>query len=183
MTALMLLSPGTPMLFQGQEFWTTTPFVYFADAKPDLSGHIVQGRRKFLAQFPSPSDEEMVERLADPGDPRTFARSTLDGMNASFRSTTTSGVDGVVIGPEALALRFFSENRTDRLLLINRGEDLNLFSIADPLVAPPAKHRWSIEWSSENPRYGGSKHRFCGGEQLHTCLRRSRAGFNCRNPS
>ena len=31
MTALMLLSPPTPMLFQGQEFGASTPFFYFAD--------------------------------------------------------------------------------------------------------------------------------------------------------
>ena len=31
MTALMLLGPGTPMLFQGQEFAASSPFYYFAD--------------------------------------------------------------------------------------------------------------------------------------------------------
>src|SRR5262249_20240422 len=31
MTALFLLAPGTPMLFQGQEFAASSPFLYFAD--------------------------------------------------------------------------------------------------------------------------------------------------------
>ena len=31
MTALLLLGPSTPMLFQGQEFATSMPFLYFAD--------------------------------------------------------------------------------------------------------------------------------------------------------
>ena len=29
--ALMLLAPGTPMLFMGQEFGATSPFLFFAD--------------------------------------------------------------------------------------------------------------------------------------------------------
>jgi maltooligosyltrehalose trehalohydrolase len=177
MTTLMLLLPGTPMLFQGQEFWATTPFLYFADAKAELDDPIRQGRKDFLAQFPSLADEEMVERLADPGDPRTFARSTLDWQECERRSNTLAlhrdllrlrrstpafaaqryrGVDGVVLGPEAFVLRFFAENGGDRLLLVNLGVDLNLQSIADPLVAPPVEGSWKIEWSSESPVYGGS---------------------------
>ena len=38
MTALLLLAPGTPMLFQGQEFAASSPFCYFADHHPDLAG-------------------------------------------------------------------------------------------------------------------------------------------------
>ena len=37
MTALLLLGPGTPMLFQGQEFAASTPFLYFADHDPELA--------------------------------------------------------------------------------------------------------------------------------------------------
>jgi maltooligosyltrehalose trehalohydrolase len=33
LTALLLLGPATPMLFQGQEFWASSPFLYFADRK------------------------------------------------------------------------------------------------------------------------------------------------------
>src|SRR5262249_55389339 len=36
MTALLLLAPGTPMLFQGQEFASSAPFYYFADHKKGL---------------------------------------------------------------------------------------------------------------------------------------------------
>ena len=54
MTALMLLMPATPMLFQGQEFSASTPFLYFADHKPDLAKLVRQGRCEFLSQFPQP---------------------------------------------------------------------------------------------------------------------------------
>ena len=36
-TALTLLTPGTPMLFQGQEFGASSPFLFFADHKPELA--------------------------------------------------------------------------------------------------------------------------------------------------
>jgi maltooligosyltrehalose trehalohydrolase len=53
MTALLLLSPGTPMLFQGQEFAASTPFLYFADFEPELAAAVRKGRGEFLTQFPS----------------------------------------------------------------------------------------------------------------------------------
>src|SRR5688500_20219480 len=52
-TALFLLSPQTPMLFQGQEFAASTPFAYFADHAGELGEKVKQGRREFLHQFPS----------------------------------------------------------------------------------------------------------------------------------
>ena len=42
LTALTLLGPATPMLFQGQEFASSSPFLYFADHKAELRG---AGRR------------------------------------------------------------------------------------------------------------------------------------------
>jgi maltooligosyltrehalose trehalohydrolase len=177
MTALMLLLPGTPMLFQGQEFWTSKPFLYFADHRPDLAKAIEVGRKTFLAQFPSLADEDMSVRLSDPGDPHTFSRSTLDWSERDqnrgalalhrdllrlrktvpvFGEQRKGGVDGAVLGQEAMALRFFSADGRDRLLFVNLGLDLNVGSIADPLVAPPDGMGWRIEWSSEDPRYGGS---------------------------
>src|SRR5207249_1560003 len=53
MTALLLLAPGTPMLFQGQEFAASAPFFYFADHKSELAELVRDGRADFLTQFPS----------------------------------------------------------------------------------------------------------------------------------
>ena len=43
MTALLLLAPGTPMLFHGQEFASSSPFYYFADHEPDLANQTPGG--------------------------------------------------------------------------------------------------------------------------------------------
>src|SRR5205814_4708755 len=53
MTAFMLLAPGTPMLFQGQEMASSAPFLYFADFSGELADAIRKGRAEFLTQFPS----------------------------------------------------------------------------------------------------------------------------------
>src|SRR5208282_2437325 len=78
MTAYFLLMPGIPMLFQGQEFASSNPFFYFADHAIGLSRDVREGRRTFLAQFPSLLSSEMQAQLADPGDVDTFRRSVLD---------------------------------------------------------------------------------------------------------
>jgi maltooligosyltrehalose trehalohydrolase len=55
MTALLLLGPGTPLLFQGQEFAASALFLYFADFDEQLNAAVREGRRRFLSQFTSVS--------------------------------------------------------------------------------------------------------------------------------
>ncbi len=66
MTALMLLGPGTPMLFQGQEFAASSPFHYFADHEKRLAGKVHQGRIEFLQQFYSLDAPDMKHLLPIP---------------------------------------------------------------------------------------------------------------------
>jgi maltooligosyltrehalose trehalohydrolase len=177
MTALLLLMPGTPMLFQGQEFAASGPFLYFADHAAPVAGYVNKGRKEFLAQFKSLAPGEVQALLADPVDPDTFERSKLDfserERNAEalalhkdllrlrrddpvFRTRQAGGVDGAVLGPEAFVLRYFEENGDDRLLIINFGLEQDLIPAPEPLLAPPANKQWEILWSSEDFRYGGS---------------------------
>jgi maltooligosyltrehalose trehalohydrolase len=176
LTALLLLSPGTPMLFQGQEFGASAPFLFFADHVPDLARAVRRGRVKFLAQFPGLATSELQAGLADPGDVATFERSKLDlGERARhaeaydlhrdllalrredgvFGPRPARSVDGAVLGPEAFVLRFFGDGGNDRLLLVNLGRDLLLREAPEPLLAPPAGRTWRVRWSSEDVRYGG----------------------------
>jgi maltooligosyltrehalose trehalohydrolase len=177
MTALMLLMPCTPMLFQGQEFAASTPFLYFADHKPDLARLVREGRNEFVSQFPSIASEPMRRRLADPSAAATFEACKLDWSEFGghkeavalhrhllrlrredpvFSRQERGGVDGAVLGPEAFVLRFFGVGGDDRLLFVNLGRDLNRRSIPDPLVAPPEGRAWRLLWSSEHPDYGGA---------------------------
>jgi maltooligosyltrehalose trehalohydrolase len=77
-TAWMLLGPATPMLFQGQEFSSSRPFLYFADHNPELSASIASGRREFLSQFPSVKDASVLRVMPSPTAASTFEQCKLD---------------------------------------------------------------------------------------------------------
>lgn len=173
---LLLLAPGTPMLFQGQEFAARAPFLYFADHKPELARLVAEGRKKFLRQFPSLAGGEVADLLADPADPETFRRCQLDFSDRqrhaghylmyrdllklrreepAFRAQLTRQMDGAVL-ENALLLRFFALGGDDRLLVVNLGRDLDLGPAPEPLLAPPDGTTWALQWSSEEVRYGGN---------------------------
>ena len=74
-----------------------------------------------------------------------------------FNSQTKIGtIDGAVLGPESLVLRFFGDQGNDRLLLLNLGRDIDCGPVPEPLLAPPEGMRWETLWSSEEPEYGGN---------------------------
>jgi maltooligosyltrehalose trehalohydrolase len=175
-TALLLLGPGTPMLFQGQEFAASTPFLYFADHNPELAKLVAVGRRQFLEQFPSIACPESTPCLTNPESEATFVKCKLDLSERErhavhyalhydllklrredpvFRAPRPGAVDGAVLGSEAFVLRFFAETGDDRLLLVNLGADLSLPAVPEPLLAPVEDAEWKLLWSSEDPRYGG----------------------------
>jgi maltooligosyltrehalose trehalohydrolase len=176
LTALLLLMPGTPMLFQGQEFGASTPFLFFADHGEDLAEAVRKGRADFLRQFPSLASDAAQARLRAPALDETFQACVLDWSEAehstgvalhrdllalrrcdrAFSDKGRTKVDGSVLSDEAFLLRFFSDQGSDRLLLVNFGRDLTRRSIADPLIAPPKSRFWRVIWSSEDPAYGGA---------------------------
>jgi maltooligosyltrehalose trehalohydrolase len=176
MTALLLLMPGTPMLFQGQEFASSAPFLYFADHEPELARLVREGRAEFLSQFPAIALSETRACLRDPADPSTFQRCKLDFSERQthreaynlhrdllrlrredpvFRAQRTGGVDGAVLGEAAFLLRYFGEGGDDRLLVVNLGRDLHLNPAPEPLLAPAEGQGWRVLWSSDDLRYGG----------------------------
>src|SRR4051794_23398872 len=59
LTALLLLGSGTPYLFQGQEFASSSPFLYFGDLEPKVAEEMHRGRRSFVKQFASLATPEM----------------------------------------------------------------------------------------------------------------------------
>jgi maltooligosyltrehalose trehalohydrolase len=175
MTALMLLLPQTPMLFQGEEFGSTTPFLYFADQKPELAEMVSKGRRDFLSQFPSIS--AIAEHLAAPHELSTFEQCKLDWSerdrnagtlalhrdllalrrsDAVFSAQRKDILHGAVLNEHAFVLRWLAGGDDDRLLVANFGRALHLDPAPEPLLAPPAGATWEILWSSESPQYGGS---------------------------
>jgi maltooligosyltrehalose trehalohydrolase len=175
-TAVTLLAPGTPLLFQGQEYSASTPFLYFADHEAELSALVRKGREADMRQFLRLAGGDAAEYLENPCDVRTYEKSKLklerrdrtSGAYALhrdllrlrredpvFAAQRADRIEGAVLASEALLLRYFGQAGDDRLLLVNLGRDLEWRPIAQPLAAPPAGTQWRLLWSSEDPRYGG----------------------------
>jgi maltooligosyltrehalose trehalohydrolase len=103
-SVLLLCAPATPLLFMGQEWAATTPFLYFTDHPAALGKLVTEGRRNEFRHFSAFSDAGARERIPDPQDAATFRASRLD-WSESIRE------------PHASTLRLYQ-----RLLALRRQE-------------------------------------------------------------
>jgi maltooligosyltrehalose trehalohydrolase len=177
MSAFLMLSPGTPMLFQGQEFGSTRRFIFFCDHVDGLCDQVYSGRREFLSQFRSLAQPEMQEKIPNPNDVTAFEQSKLDPGEREkntriyslykdlialrrddpvLRRPKARGLDGAILSDHAFLLRYFDSRHGDRLAIFNPGADLHLDPAPEPLLAPPEGASWTLRWSSEDPKYGGN---------------------------
>jgi maltooligosyltrehalose trehalohydrolase len=169
LTSLLLLGPGTPMLFAGDEFAASAPFVFFADHEPGLADLVREGRARFLTQFASLADPAAQAALADPGDPATFEMCRLDPQERSghgpamrlhrdliaLRRAGAALNGGKRARAEALTGQAFLVRAGNTLLVVNLGGDLELDPGASRLLATPGNAGWNLEWSSDDVAYGG----------------------------
>jgi maltooligosyltrehalose trehalohydrolase len=71
--AITLLAPFVPLLFQGEEWGATTPFLYFTDHQdPELASAVAAGRRREFEAF------GWQDAVPNPQERDTFLRSKLD---------------------------------------------------------------------------------------------------------
>ncbi len=175
LTAITLLGPATPMLFQGQEFAASAPFLFFADHKPEIANSVRAGRAEFLAQWRNLALGQV--KYDDPCSYETFKKCKLNfterlknkhiyalhkdllalRRSEAVFSRQTHDFDGAVIGPEACVIRFFTDGyQNDRLVFVNLGPDLDLSPSPVPLLGHTPDTEWIILWSSEDPAYGGN---------------------------
>jgi maltooligosyltrehalose trehalohydrolase len=178
MTALLLLGPQTPLLFQGQEYAAPQRFVFFADHEPELAEKVRHGRLEFLSQFASAPAVVRAGGVPDPAAAATFEACKLDasqrehGRHAEALALHTdllrlrredplvsgrerAALDGAVLDDHAFVVRYFGREGDDRLLVVNLGAELKLEVVPEPLLAPPRDRRWRLMWSSAEPAYGG----------------------------
>ena len=175
LTTVLLLGPATPMLLQGQEFASSAPFLYFAEHNAELAEQVRQGRSEFLQQWRNLAAAHLD--YDDPSSPETFEKCKLDFSERETNrevydlhrdllllrkseqvfSRQDRQFDGAILGPEAFVVRFFSEGfKDDKLLVVNLGSELRLPVSPIPLLAPVENTSWIVEWSTEDPRYGGN---------------------------
>jgi maltooligosyltrehalose trehalohydrolase len=177
LTALLLLGPHVPMLFQGQEFGSSKPFAYFADLEGELAEAVERGRIEFLAQFPSLRTPEMRAAVPRPAALETFLNCKLDDDERAddsrplrnlhrdlvrlrqtdpvLRALGTPDVRVESSAPTAtLILLRYVAAQADRLLVVNLADEYPS-PMNDPLYAPRPHTQWTQLWSSEHLQYGG----------------------------
>ncbi len=173
-TALLLCAPETPLLFAGQEWAASTPFLYFTDHEPTLGRLVSEGRRREFRSFAAFMDPTARERIPDPQDPGTFARSHLDWEEAGrephasilrlYRALLAlrrdepllgaadwEGFEVEAQGDAALVLRRSGSNgRTLAVLLQLRGPGLVRLTAGG---RTPGCSRWSLLFCSEDKAF------------------------------
>ncbi|MDB4982023.1 MAG: malto-oligosyltrehalose trehalohydrolase [Myxococcales bacterium] len=77
-STLLLFLPMTPLLFMGQEWAASSPFLFFTDHEPELGRRVAEGRRSEFASFGAFADPETRARIPDPQDVSTFEASRLN---------------------------------------------------------------------------------------------------------
>jgi maltooligosyltrehalose trehalohydrolase len=178
-SALLCLIPYTPLLFMGQEWGTTTPFLYFTDHQPDLGRLVEEGRRRDLQKypifaeqltsrgFPSPQDREVFEQSklrwaeaesAGHGGCLRLHREALRlrREHAAFRPVDRAHTRVAELTCEVLAIRAQGAGE-DWLVLadLRGGHEGNLSS--EPFCAPVGSaHGWRQVFSSNAPEFGGT---------------------------
>ena len=154
-SALLLFAPQLPLLFQGQEWATTTPFIYFTDHNPDLGKLVSEGRKEEFKDFP-----DFQGDVPDPQDPASFEKSKLSwdepeepehaGVLRLYKDLL--GLRRDLSGPvETLAA-------TDTGLVLRRGAHLLYVALRDNTTLPLVSD-FETQLMSEAPAYaeGGSE--------------------------
>lgn len=75
--ACLLLGPQVPMLFMGEEYAASTPFLYFCDFGDELADAVRNGRREEFGRFEAFRDSAARAAIPDPNAAATFSSSKL----------------------------------------------------------------------------------------------------------
>ena len=154
--AVLLLAPGVPLLFQGEEWAASTPFQYFtAHADSALGSAVSQGRKREFAAFGwSPGD------VPDPQDPATFERSRLnwDEVSQQPHREMLDWYRALIALRRAFPALTEGDLRTvrvdfdeeERWLTMSRGEITLALNIGENEQPLPMSDRFSLELASES---------------------------------
>jgi maltooligosyltrehalose trehalohydrolase len=168
--ALLCLSPTVPMLFMGEEYGETNPFLFFSShPEPELAAAIREGRRQEFAAFVAFGNSQ----VPDPQDPATLAASVLDPAHAEapeglarrrlwtdllrLRRTTPALATGV-----RTLVRALHATPTQMAVLRDGPAGAPPVLVAANAHAAPAvvpvdvAGDWRVRWSSTAVAYGGS---------------------------
>ena len=78
LTAMLLLAPAVPLLFMGEEWGETNPYLFHTDFHDELADAVREGRREEFKAWGDFSDPELRETIPDPNAEETQGDSRID---------------------------------------------------------------------------------------------------------
>jgi maltooligosyltrehalose trehalohydrolase len=175
-SALLLASPYTPMLFMGQEWASSSPFLYFTDHHDELGKGVTEGRRKEFADFSDFQDPAKRALIPDPQAMTTFTLSKLDWAQLErepHRETLTLYRDFLrfrranltdrrrgrwqveQVSPTAIAIRYRRQGAGDLLIVAQLEANESILELENEHLRAPKGRRWEFVISTNEPAYGG----------------------------
>lgn len=171
-SALLLTLPQTPLLFMGQEWAASTPFLYFTDHEPALGQAVAAGRQHDHRHYAA-----FDHSVPDPQERSTFTRCVLDWEEAShephasirrlyrtllrLRRTEPTLTDACPCevhawGPDDLVVRRRARNHLDWLILVRlRGRGpIDLAGLT--LALPNPGQEWELVLTTEDTPFSPS---------------------------
>ncbi len=176
-SALLLLAPYTPLLFMGQEWSASTPFLYFTDHNEELGRMVEEGRQR-ECRYAAFTNGVEPATVPSPQAPETFLRSQLKwdelsvGIHAEtlalhrellrirrehpcFRPPSRSAAAYSALASGVLAMRVDAGYEHWLLLCDLRGGHAVELD-AETFTAAPAGQSWRCALSTEEARFGGA---------------------------
>ena len=173
-TALLLCAPETPLLFQGQEWASSAPFLFFTDHDEPLGSLVREGRRREFRQYAAFADPERSATLPDLQAESTFLACKLDWSerdrephastlrfyeallhlrrtDPALRASRAGGSEATTLDADTILLRREPEDGSPMLWLVVRLKGAGSVTLAGLTAAPEAT--WDVVLSSEEPRF------------------------------
>jgi maltooligosyltrehalose trehalohydrolase len=182
-SALLCLSPYPPLIFMGQEWAASTPFLYFTDHEGELGKLVSEGRRK---EFSAAGLNEGLapEQIPDPQAEKTFQASKLkweelrDASHATMltvyeeclrerrwwlkgEALARSNWRVEAVG-DAVAIRYENVGPT-RVVVCKLTPGGRVEVSSNKLLNPPAGHAWSVELETATACFDASNAPCSGG--------------------
>jgi maltooligosyltrehalose trehalohydrolase len=177
-SALLLSGPYTPMLFMGQEWAASTPFLYFTDHHDELGKGVTEGRRKEFAEFSEFQDPVKRARIPDPQALVTFTNSRLNWTEpqrqphletlrlyrdflrfrkANLTDRRRGHWQVEQVSPRAIVIRYRRQKEGDILVVAQLVADDTTLALENELLAPAQGRAWEFVISTNDPIYGGKQ--------------------------
>jgi maltooligosyltrehalose trehalohydrolase len=175
-SALLMTGPYTPMFFMGQEWASSSPFLYFTDHHDELGKGVTEGRRKEFSEFSEFKDSSKRVLIPDPQAVSTFTKSKLNWAElkqpphretlrlysdfVGFRKTDLTDrrrghwqVEQV--SRTAIAIRYQRKSGGDILIVAQLTPNDSILELDSEMLRPGNGRAWELVLSSNQPIYGG----------------------------